>query len=194
MVPNLLYVIGVPKRYSNEHLLSSFQFFGQFGVIKRILVNSFTKDYYEQQGQCAVYVWYEDPINVVLALACLNGLKIPSYGQAKQGYLKCSFGTSKYCVNFLKESKCETASQPGQHCPFLHGIEHRRDKVIQDDFEFKDFIGQQDRICSDFLKALGIQALQNKNLYLPANTKGDILMKMGLPSVDFIFGMRKSQI
>ena len=52
------------------------------------------------------------------------------------GILKCSFGTSKYCSNFLKEANCESSEK----CPFLHYIERRRDKVIQDDFEFKDFI------------------------------------------------------
>lgn len=80
-----------------------------------------------------MYVWYESPVNVAIALRCLNGLKIV-YSNST---LKCSFGTSKYCSNFLKESSCDPSQTA---CPFLHYIERRRDKVIQDDFEFKDFI------------------------------------------------------
>jgi CCR4-NOT transcription complex subunit 4 len=79
------------------------KFFGQYGRISRILINSQTKDYYEQQGQCAVYIWYDSSVNVAIALKCLNGLKI---GGGSGATLKCSFGTSKYCMNFLKEAQC----------------------------------------------------------------------------------------
>lgn len=75
VVPNLLYVIGLPKRLGKEDLLVQSKFFGQFGRIKRLLVNSSTKDFYEQQGQCAVYIWYESELSVAVALRCLNGLK-----------------------------------------------------------------------------------------------------------------------
>lgn len=75
VVPNLLYVIGLPKRLGKEELLVQSKFFGQFGRIKRLLVNSSTKDFYEQQGQCAVYIWYESELSVAVALRCLNGLK-----------------------------------------------------------------------------------------------------------------------
>lgn len=50
VIPTLLYVIGMPKKYSNENLLRSDGFFGQYGTIKRIMIKSDTKDYYEQQG------------------------------------------------------------------------------------------------------------------------------------------------
>jgi hypothetical protein len=75
VVPHLLYVIGLPKRLGKEDILSQPKFFGQFGKIKRLLVNSSTKDFYEQQGQCAVYIWYESELSVSIALRCLNGLK-----------------------------------------------------------------------------------------------------------------------
>lgn len=75
VVPNLLYVIGIPKRLGKEDLLMQSKFFGQFGKIKRLLINSSTKDFYEQQGQCAVYIWYESELSVAIALRCLNGLK-----------------------------------------------------------------------------------------------------------------------
>ena len=65
--------------------------------------------------------------------------------------LKCSFGTSKYCANFLAFATCEA-----QNCPFIHELERRRDKVIEDDNEFKEYLAVQDRIAADFTNALGL--------------------------------------
>lgn len=56
----LLYVIGIPQKYASESLLMSERFFGQYGTIKKLVINLQTKDSYE--GQCAVYIWYEHPI------------------------------------------------------------------------------------------------------------------------------------
>ena len=56
-------------------------------------------------------------------------------GQVK---LKCSFGTSKYCANFLSNAYCESFREG--KCPFIHYLERRRDRVIQDDAEFKVFL------------------------------------------------------
>ena len=53
--------------------------------------------------------------------------------------LKCSFGTSKYCANFLAYAQCDTLESKGT-CPFIHALERRRDKVIEDDNEFKDYL------------------------------------------------------
>ena len=53
--------------------------------------------------------------------------------------LKCSFGTSKYCSNFLLYNRCEVMEQKGT-CPFIHHLERRRDKVIEDDNEFKEYL------------------------------------------------------
>ena len=53
--------------------------------------------------------------------------------------LRCSFGTSKYCANFLAYAKCDSLESKGS-CPFIHELERRRDKVIEDDNEFKDYL------------------------------------------------------
>jgi hypothetical protein len=47
--------------------------------------------------------------------------------------LKCSYGTSKYCTNFLKEGYCEVYDkepETGKECTFIHYLERKRDKVI----------------------------------------------------------------
>ena len=54
--------------------------------------------------------------------------------------LKCSVGTSKYCANFLAYAHCETHESKERSCPFIHQLERRRDKVIEDANEFKDYL------------------------------------------------------
>lgn len=63
MQENLLYVIGIPKTLANEELLVSDRFFGQYGQVKKIVINKMTsmrESAYE--GQCAVYIWYQHPV------------------------------------------------------------------------------------------------------------------------------------
>jgi hypothetical protein len=52
--------------------------------------------------------------------------------------LKCSVGTSKYCANYLSNAHCDSFNDG--KCPFIHYLERRRDKVVQDDLEFKDYL------------------------------------------------------
>lgn len=66
---NLLYVIGMPYKLASEQLLSSQRFFGRYGLIRKLLINKATGSRDSQyEGQCAVYVWYEHPIQVAIAL------------------------------------------------------------------------------------------------------------------------------
>ena len=64
-------------------------------------------------------------------------------------------------MNFLKEGQC--GNKCDDQCPFLHFIERRRDKVIQDDFEFKDFLSQQESIVDKFLSVLNFKQIGTKN-------------------------------
>ena len=155
---NLLYVIGIPMHLADEALLMSRRFFGQYGEVQRLRVNHQPKDSYE--GQSAVYVWYKHPIQVAVALKvrlaaspvqCLSGLKL-----GPKSILKCSFGTSKYCSNFLKDACCEANESEKRSCPFLHYLERRRDKVIEDDPEFRDYLNYQETIMNAFLTVLGV--------------------------------------
>ena len=128
-------------------------------------------------------MWYESPLNVALALRSLNSLKIP-WGQGYRTTLKCSFGTSKYCLNFLKESECESGESS---CPFLHYLERRRDKVIQDDIEFREFISSQDKIVDKFEATVKLKQVGGKQeFYNPKNQNS--FLTQGFPSLSFIYG------
>lgn len=184
---------------------------------------------------------------MAIALKCLNGLRIQTTSQlqhsSSQSYaqttiLKCSFGTSKYCLNFLKEATCENfismsqssrqklqtkrhghqysqtssdslerdcsgqssaLSSASAPCPFLHYIERRRDKVIQDDLEFKDYLAQQERIVDDFMNVLGVQTIAHKNDYYSHQQhyhayQKEVVSRMGLPCPAFVLGITLKQI
>lgn len=73
----LLYVIGMPKAFADEELLSSQNFFGQYGKLERIVINrgpskqvGDVRKSYNQQ--VAVYVHYSKPAEVAVALRVSN--------------------------------------------------------------------------------------------------------------------------
>ena len=92
--------------------------------------------------------------------------------------LRCSFGTSKYCANFLAYSECE-AHAAKRSCPFIHSLERRRDKVIEDDNEFKDYLAVQAVIASDFCYELGFRAQHSIDIWS---------YQSGLPGPYHVFG------
>lgn len=118
---------------------------------------------------------------------CINGLKVPLQKYGQSSTLKCSFGTSKYCSNFLKDSRCNTEESPNAICPFLHYIERRRDKVIQDDYEFKEFIQQQEDIVTQFMTALNLKKKAVKCDYFNPEDF-DSVCKQGFPSTSLKLG------
>ena len=184
---SLLYVIGVPKAYADVDLLRSKNHYGQFGTVQRIVINhnpkkendSFCRVY---ESQVAVYLHYASNVEVAMAIKCLNGLRV---GGNSNFVLKCSFGTSKYCANFLSNGSCD-AYKDGK-CPFIHYLERRRHMVIQDDTEFKDFLSIQDSIASEFCEALGLSA------DFTAEAK-EWSLKRGLPGPSQVWGLTQEQI
>jgi len=90
-------------------------------------------------------------------------------------------------MNFLKDARCETF-ESGARCPFLHYIERRRDKVIQDDLEFKEFLVQQDVIAIEFQMLLGLKQLERKSDFYHYGCYGDPVLRQGFPTVSYILG------
>lgn len=170
----LLYVIGIPKSFAEESLLKSDKFYGQFGQLEKIVINHNPHGARGgSENQVAIYVHYKSSIGVAIALRCLNGLRI-----MESVVLKCSYGTSKYCANFLSNAHC--AANADGKCPFIHEMERRRDKVIQDDNEFKDYLQVQSLIAADFCRALKLPDYA-------APTQWQI--KSGLPGPMLIWGL-----
>jgi hypothetical protein len=105
-----VYVIGIPIDVATEETLSQYEYFGQYGEIKKIVVNNQTVHSmsYQRPTVSAYVTFYkeEDAWECLYALEsfCING-----------HMLKASFGTSKYCSAFLSGLKCLKSD-----CMYLH--------------------------------------------------------------------------
>jgi len=66
----LLYVIGIPREFSDLSKLRSESWFGQFGCHEQILVNHNPKKENDErrESQVAIYVHYKSSMEVALAL------------------------------------------------------------------------------------------------------------------------------
>ncbi|CAK58787.1 unnamed protein product (macronuclear) [Paramecium tetraurelia] len=107
---NLIYVIGLAPNIAKEDQLKKLEYFGQYGQIQKLIViqsNTFNPPSH------AAYITYRNEQEASLAIL-VNIINI--YLQ-----VKASFGTTKYCTNFLKGQQCKI-----KDCVYLH--QHPKDK------------------------------------------------------------------
>ncbi|CAK64705.1 unnamed protein product (macronuclear) [Paramecium tetraurelia] len=109
---NLIYVIGLAPTLAKEELLRKPEYFGQYGQIQKLIViqsNTFNPPSH------AAYITYRNEQEASMAI-------LVSILQQLIGLLvKASFGTTKYCTNFLKGQQCKI-----KDCVYLH--QHPKDK------------------------------------------------------------------
>lgn len=88
---SLVYIICIPQKYADEAVLSRKEFFGQFGYIKKIVVN---KRASVIESTASAYITYNNEDEARLCIqevdeSVLDGI-----------VLKCTYGTTKYCSFF----------------------------------------------------------------------------------------------
>lgn len=106
---DLVYVVGIPLDIANEETLRKYEYFGQYGPIKKIVINNSSMHALPYQTVSA-YVTFE---NIEDAWECIYAL---SHYQYEDRYpLRPSFGTSKYCSAFLNGQKCKKPE-----CMYMH--------------------------------------------------------------------------
>lgn len=101
---DLVYVIGISSKIANEETLKQYEYFGQYGQIKKIVVNN-----QSQRPTVSAYITFynnEDAIECIYAIEDFVYCNYP---------MKASFGTSKYCSNYLSGVKCNNSD-----CMYLH--------------------------------------------------------------------------
>lgn len=108
---DLIYVIGLSERLANEETLKNKDYMGQYGTIKKIIVNKdkpFNKGVRDSLSFSA-YITFSCEIEAAVAIAAVDGKELDNRT------LKASFGLSKYCMSYVKNSKCSTKG-----CPYVH--------------------------------------------------------------------------
>ncbi|ODQ65735.1 hypothetical protein NADFUDRAFT_82713 [Nadsonia fulvescens var. elongata DSM 6958] len=120
---NLVYVIGYQSNSSIEELekmLSSEDYFGRYGKIKKIVINKRFNNGPIGSGSgggstssapsLGIYVTYVRKEDAAKCIAAVDG-SINDDGK----YLRAAYGTTKYCSSYLKGQTC-----PNPNCMFLH--------------------------------------------------------------------------
>ena len=102
---NLVHIQGFPEELHDIKILSSPEYFGQYGVIKKICLvpKKASVDYY------SCYITFETEEQAAYCILAVDSIKI------KNKLVRAFFGTTKYCNNFLKGYNCFN-----KNCKFMH--------------------------------------------------------------------------
>jgi hypothetical protein len=122
---DLVYVIGIPVNVAKEEVLARYEYFGQYGPIKKIVVN--TQSVHMSQLQKQTVSAYITFVNIEDAWECLYALE----SFCLDGHaLKASFGTSKYCSAFLSGQRCNKPD-----CMYLHEQGQDKDSFTTEEIQ-----------------------------------------------------------
>lgn len=140
MQRNLVYIIGIPQKYAEEEILRKQEFFGQFGTIKKVIINkrNFIFESYKLQE-------FKDATRDTKSDSRLNESTASAYITFSNDFeakwciqevdesaldgriLRCTFGTTKYCSFYLKNVPCQNTD-----CMYLHESRPSRDILTKE--------------------------------------------------------------
>lgn len=123
---NLVYVIGIAQKHAEESILRRYEFFGQFGTIRKIIVNRRaglmdSKDTKNDLTASAYITFARDEE----ARWCIEEVD----ESVLDGHIvRCTYGTTKYCSFYLKNVPCQN-----NECMYLHECRSERDVLTKDE-------------------------------------------------------------
>ena len=140
-----MYIINLPAGLADEATLRSYEYFGQYGRILKCVVNRCTAYTNHPQGPSfAAYITYSAYGEAGLCIKACDGITI----QGKQ--LSLTFGTTKYCTYFLKNTPC-----PKTDCLYLHKMALKQNTIPREELPNK----LQPQNC--ILEKINVIKLQN---------------------------------
>lgn len=116
-------MIGLSDKIAKEETLKHKDFMGQYGIVKKIIVNKdkpFNKGSYEPSY--SAYVTFSSNIEAATAIVAMDGKEYDNRT------LKASFGLSKYCMSYIKNSQCGAKG-----CPYLHKTAREEDTFTKEE-------------------------------------------------------------
>ena len=144
---NLVYLIGLSSDLvKKEPQLKSFEYFGQYGRIIKLVVNK--NKIYNSNGpngpSYTCFVTYSNEAESSLAILALDNTIIDFHE------MKANYGTTKYCLNFLKRMICNN-----KDCIYLHKFANEKDIVSKEIMNSdKDIFPQQRLMAIELSKIL----------------------------------------
>ncbi len=128
---NLVYVTGLHVSVASEATLRKPEYFGQYGRILKLVVNTVNNPSVSDHRalSASVYVTFQ---NADDACACIRACD----GYIFEGrQLKANYGTSKYCNAFVKNKTCNN-----HDCLYLHSLGNSDDCFIKDEIQTKNLL------------------------------------------------------
>jgi len=107
---NLVYVIGMPPKLATEETIRQHNYFGKYGKITKVVINK--KTHNTPQGtstNISIYITYAKKEDATKAIIAVDGTL------CEGRTIKASYGTTKYCTNYLKGQQCQNPN-----CMYLH--------------------------------------------------------------------------
>ena len=144
---NLVYLIGLSSELVKiEQKLKSFEYFGQYGKIIKLVVNK--NKIYNSNGpngpSYTCFVTYSTEAESSLAILSLDNTIIDNHE------IKANYGTTKYCMNFIKNWECKN-----KECIYLHKFADEKDIVSREIMNTdKDIFPQQRLMAIELSKIL----------------------------------------
>ncbi|CAK8696657.1 unnamed protein product [Clavelina lepadiformis] len=150
---NLVFVVGLSQRLSDPEILKRQDYFGKYGKILKVVINSNTAYAGSQGPSCSAYVTYSKMEEALRAIQSVNNVYID--GRT----LKASLGTTKYCSTYLKNQQCQKID-----CMYLHEIAEDQLSFTKEDMQ----AGKHQELEQKLID----QMMQKEREYSPVITAG----------------------
>lgn len=121
---NLVYVIGVPAAYASEENLRRPEFFGQYGKIGKVVIH---RNHSSAHSTVSVYVTFTYKEDARASIQSLDG-----HWLDQNHLLRASFGTTKYCNNFIRGVPCNNPE-----CVYLHDLGDDDDRFTKEEIQVR---------------------------------------------------------
>ena len=168
---NLVHFQGFPDRLYSKEILTSEEYFGQYGLVSKIILTNKIERKTNKRSNSA-YITFYSCEQAAYAILSVDSIKIDDM------LVRAFFGTTKYCNHFLNNFRCFNSEK----CMFLHEIADPSDIITEDSkFGYSEHIKLAKKI-------IGFGSLQSQ-IYVKNNTNKK---KSALPTIATIY--QKSDI
>ena len=171
---NLVHFQGFPDRLYDKELLCSQEYFGQYGLISKIILTN-KMDKKSNKKSNSAYITFSTFEQAAYAILSVDSIKIDNQ------LVRAFFGTTKYCNHFLNNFKCFNSEK----CMFLHYLVDKSDIIAENSkFGYSEHIKLAKKIIGfgSVQSQLYVMKNSNKNKSVLPNIvtiyhKDDILIK-----------------
>ncbi|KJP88713.1 hypothetical protein AK88_01594 [Plasmodium fragile] len=171
---NLVFVIGITANYAKKNILKKNEYFGKYGQIQNIIINKSQAYNPHYNGPSfSAYITYSNEKEAINAIYFIDGMVLDNK------ILKASFGTTKYCAAYLKNSICTN-----EDCFYLHELGNVIDSFSKDDIHGPKHI-YHDLLYFYFKKHPDKKSEQNNNSH---DASGGVVVKSGRKGEDGMVG------